>query len=173
MISAFALALATDAALLIDWGRRGCDGYAAGKVTDCDLYRFTDLFEPPPFNWRYHPPEHLHIKKRTLGEKDVTLAIKHSATLADVVRGIAFGRDELFVAMVQLRTDHYFLKRVMCHASMRTSRLFPDLPLVQARLERYLLRPKDDILRMAKNAVRSAGGCAVGVYGTPTPGAAL
>jgi len=55
----------------------------------------------------------------------------------------------------------------------RTSRLFPDLPLVQARLEKYLLRPKDDILRMAKNAVRSAGGCAVGVYGTPTPGAAL
>ena len=44
------------------------------------------------------------------------------------------------------------------------SRLFPDLPLVQARLEKYLLRPKDDILRMAKNAVRSAGGCAVGVH---------
>ena len=29
LISAFALALATDAALLIDWGRRGCDGSAA------------------------------------------------------------------------------------------------------------------------------------------------
>ena len=47
---------------------------------------------------------------------------------------------------------------------MRTSSLFPDLPLVQARLEKYLLRPKDDILRMAKNAVRAAGGCAVGVH---------
>jgi len=54
----------------------------------------------------------------------VTLAIKHSATLADVVRGIAFESSDrmgLFVAVVQLRTDHYFLKRVMCHASMRSA----------------------------------------------------
>lgn len=42
--------------------------------------------------------------------------------------------------------------------------MFPDLPRVQARLERYLLRPRHSVLEKASTAVAAAGGCAVGVH---------
>ena len=48
--SSFALALAANAALVVEWPPRGCDNYA-GVALDWDEAGAEELYERPPFNW--------------------------------------------------------------------------------------------------------------------------
>ena len=74
LVSAFALALARDAALYVDWPDQRCNKWAqAGDAAACEASGLEDLFQRPPFDWTAlasgHKDKTSRLRGRVRGEK--------------------------------------------------------------------------------------------------------
>ena len=74
LVSAFALALARDAALYVDWPDQRCNKWAqAGDAAACEASGLEDLFQRPPFDWTAlasgHKDKGSRLRGRVRGEK--------------------------------------------------------------------------------------------------------
>ena len=152
LLSGFALALAANAALVVEWPPRGCDNYA-GVAVACDDVGAEELYERPPFNWT--APEAVARAKaaKSLNYHGFEATLQR-ANLFDITRGV-----------LDVRTDHHYLLAVLCNERVNSTRLFPsDALQAQRTLERYLLRPVRRIRDAVRDALTRAGGCALGVH---------
>ena len=160
LVSAFALALFQRAAFLVDWHSNAA--------------ALSDLFEEPGFTWTAASL----LSNFSQDRKDLKLKIggrvrQAAGRVTHGTEGLLLGADLLHAApwntSVVVSTDHQFLRAVLCNRQVVASGLFPpdDAVFVQARLERFLLRPVRAVrsrVRKALKAVNDRGGCAVGLH---------
>ena len=170
LVSAFALALARDAALYVDWPDQRCNKWAqAGDAAACEASGLEDLFARPPFDWTAlasgHKDKGSRLRGRVRGAKRYAYAgwrLSHGSEWqvqdADLEEGP-------WNASVVVRTDHHFLHGVLCNAQIKEKKLFPpdDALYVQRILEAYLLKPAKSITKAVDEALGSKG-CGVGLH---------
>ena len=86
LLSSFALALAANAALVVEWPLRGCDNYA-GVAVDCDEVGAEELYERPPFNWTAPAAVARAKAAKSLNYNGFEATLQR-ANLFDITRGV-------------------------------------------------------------------------------------
>lgn len=189
LLSAFALALAADAALFVDWGAgQRCAGprrRLRKKRGVCTAGTLDESYAAPGFAWtRLAMAGGRPRVKGTSFSVRARVRLTHASERELVAADLGDGR---WNHSMIVTTDHHFLKAVLCNAGVRVSSrrvkicsmahpthrsvstqasgLFPpDYLAAQRALEAFLLRPAARVRAAVTMALKESSGCGVGVH---------
>ena len=167
MLSSFGLALATDAALFVDWGAgQKCAGprrRLRRKRSVCTAGSLDASYASPGFAWtRLAMAGGRPRVKGTPYTVRARVRLTHVSERELVKADLG---DKRWNHSMVVTTDHHFLKAVLCNAGVRARGLFPpDYLEAQRALEAFLLRPSARVRKAVDAALARSGGCGVGVH---------
>lgn len=161
VIGGFALALATNRALVVHWPRTDC----RRKKRDCDPTSIDDLFDPPPgVSWRRMPGWPKATATMCAGGPFV-IANNRQSDVQDVLEmnltAAAFNGADRPKNWCSV-SDRSWAHAVSCNPEFRCRT--PTPWFFYGLLQRWLLRPKRSILDQARSVFSGGRVCGVGVH---------
>lgn len=183
LVASFALALYQKAALYVHWLEQGCDGFADAEGVACAAATLESLFANPGIAWTAVRPFGNHggrnggsTRVHYVDETSPSGNSRSGSGLgasAEILIDSRSAADELTLHTANLSTwrgtivhsDHFLLPLILCNPGVSSAGLFPaDHIEAQATLERWLLKPSKPIRTAVAQALKRAGGCAVGLH---------